>query len=89
MKAGKYYTERDDDGWTEQETARQDLVDEQISLLIAALIPDNCNVDWDIELIGIIRDALQEVIVDKLGFMTEQEFYPYREIYHEGFENND
>lgn len=65
--------------FTRAETARQDLVDEQISLLITTLIPADCEFDWDIELIGIIRDALQEVIVDEMGAMTEQEFYPYLE----------
>jgi hypothetical protein len=34
---------------------------------------------WDIESIGKIRDAAKKVIVDDLGLMTEQEFYPFLE----------
>lgn len=62
-----------------RELERQDIVDSAISELIYNLIPIECEFDWDIELISIIRDAVQEVIVDRLGVMTEQEFYPYLE----------
>ena len=69
-----------EDEFTEKEAERQDCVDSAIANLIAELIPDDSTFDWDIELVGEVRDALQEVIVDRMGAMTEQEFYPYREL---------
>ena len=69
-----------EDEFTGRETERQDCVDNAIADLITELIPDDCPFDWDIELIGNVRDAIKEVIVDKMGAMTEQEFYPYREL---------
>lgn len=70
----------EEDEFTPAETERQDIVDNAIANLISELIPIDCPFDWDIELISIIRDAVQEVLVDKMHAMTEQEFYPYREI---------
>lgn len=67
--------------FTELETERQDYVDNRIHEFIEDMIPDAVDyLEWNIENIGIIRDALQEVLVDRLGAMTEMEFYPYREL---------
>lgn len=63
--------------WTRAEEERQDFVDSAICELIYDLGPEWLIFNWDIELIGIIRDALEEVIVDRLGAMTSYEFYPY------------
>lgn len=66
--------------FTEQETDRQDRVDSAIANMIEELTP--CGYwDWDMEVIGEVRDVLVEYIVNKKGWMTEQQFYPYREVH--------
>lgn len=62
--------------WTEAETDRQDYVDNVIEHTIDRLA--GTALEHNIEFIGKVRDALQEIIVDDLKLMTEQEFYPYR-----------
>ncbi len=61
---------------TTQQIERQDFVDNAISNLINELIPSDNEMDWDIEAIGEIRDAIQSQLVTR-AFCTEQEFYPY------------
>ncbi len=63
---------------TDQQIARQDFVDNAIYDLINELIPFDKEMDWDINAIGEIRDAIQAQLVRR-GFCTEQEFYPYIE----------
>ena len=63
---------------TEQQIERQDFVDNAIFDLINELIPSGKEMEWDIETIGEIRDAIQSQLVER-GFCTEQEFYPYIE----------
>lgn len=60
---------------TDRQIARQDLVDNAIYDLINELIPSNKEMDWDIEAIGDVRDAIQSQLVER-GLCTEQEFYP-------------
>ena len=57
---------------------RQDFVDNAIFELVNELIPSEKKMEWDIRIIGEIRDAIQSQLVEK-GFCTEQEFYPYIE----------
>ena len=65
--------------WTQAEEERQDIVDSCIFDLISELVPlYKTSYEWDIEDIAEIREAIKEVVVDKRGLMTEQEFYPYR-----------
>lgn len=65
---------------TRFELEQQDLVDDACYQLITEFCPNGLiDIEWNIELIGLVRDALQEVIVDRLGLMTEMEFYPYLE----------
>lgn len=61
---------------TEQQIKRQDFVDNAIFELINELFPSDKEVEWDIDVIGEIRDAIQSQFVTR-GFCTEQEFYPY------------
>ena len=61
---------------TEQQIKRQDFVDNAIFELINELFPSDKEVEWDIEAIGEIRDAIQSQLVTR-GLCTEQEFYPY------------
>ena len=76
------------DEFTEKETQRQDIVDNAIQNLMVELAPWGVDdIEWDIEYIGEIRDVIQEFLVNKLHLMTEQEFYPYRELEAEPDEN--
>lgn len=61
---------------TDQQIARQDCVDNAIYDLINELIPSDKEMDWDIEAIGAVRDAIQSKLVER-GLCTEQEFYPF------------
>lgn len=63
---------------TVQQIERQDFVDNAIFELTNELIPSEKKMEWDIQIIGEIRDAIQSQLVEK-GFCTEQEFYPYIE----------
>lgn len=62
----------------DQQISRQDFVDNAIHDLINELIPSDKEMEWDIEVIGEVRDAIQAQLVGR-GFCTEQEFYPYIE----------
>jgi DNA polymerase sigma len=66
-------------GLTQQQIAQQDFIDNSIFSLIRSVNPSNKEIEWDIEMIGEIRDVLKEWLVDKLSLTTEQEFYPYIE----------
>lgn len=63
---------------TAQQIERHDFVDNAIFELINELILSEKEMEWDIEAIGEIRDAIQSQLVEK-GFCTKQEFYPYIE----------
>ncbi len=63
---------------TAQQIERQDFVDNAIFELINELILSEKEMEWDIEAIGEIRDAIQSQLVEK-GFCTKQDFYPYIE----------
>lgn len=65
--------------FTKHQIKRQDFVDNQIFELIQKLLPPSKQIDWDIEAIGTIRDAIGEQIVDK-KLMSEMQFYPYLKI---------
>ena len=66
--------------FTQAETERQDIVDNSIYQLLTDLAPWGAEIDWDMEYIAEVRDVIQEILVDELGLMTEQKFYPYREL---------
>ena len=62
---------------TAKQIRQQDFIDNNIYGLLVDV--SEKEIEWDIELISIVREAVQEVIVDKLHLMTEMEFYPYIE----------
>jgi hypothetical protein len=66
-------------GLTQQQITQQDFVDSAIFNLLQSLNPTDKEIQWDIEMIGYMRDVVKECLVDKLCLMTEQEFYPYLE----------
>ncbi|MBI4837085.1 MAG: hypothetical protein HY813_01605 [Candidatus Portnoybacteria bacterium] len=61
---------------TKQQINQQDFLDNQIFELLQRILPPSKQIDWDIEIIGAIRDAIGEQIVNK-KIMSEMEFYPY------------
>ncbi len=63
-------------GLTRQQIERQDFVDNTIFELLQKFSPRPKTVKWDIEIIGAIRDAIQEQIVNKQKVMSEEQFYP-------------
>lgn len=65
--------------FTKHQIKRQDFVDNQIFELIQKLLPPSKQIDWDIEAISTVRDAIGEQIVDK-KLMSEMQFYPYLKI---------
>ncbi len=64
---------------TEQEIQRQDLVDNAIYTLLQTLNPTTRTIEWNIELIGKVRDAVSDVLVDDLALCSERDFYPFVE----------
>ena len=60
---------------TDQQLERQDFVDNAVFSLIQQLNPTNRVIDWDIEMIGNIRDAVVCELERKLG-ISEFEIYP-------------
>jgi len=62
---------------TKQQLERQDFVDNKVFELINSLLPSSKHIDWDIELIGNVREALRKEISQKLKVMNEMQFYPY------------
>jgi len=62
--------------FTEDQIKRQDFVDNQIYDLVKRLVPSAREIEWDIEMIGDIRDTIQHWLVDKYKIVDELEFYP-------------
>ena len=55
---------------------QQDFVDNTIFDSLKTLNPTTKELDWDIEMIGSIRDVIQGWIIEKMD-CSEQEFYSY------------
>lgn len=72
-----------EDNWTEQETDRQDRVDNAIFNAIEEITPIGY-LQWDMELIAEVREVIMDYVVNKKKWMTEQQFYPYRETDKDG-----
>jgi hypothetical protein len=63
------------DELTDKQLERQDFVDNAIFSLIQQLNPTNQVIDWDIEMIGNVRDVIVRELEKKLG-ISEFEIYP-------------
>jgi len=61
---------------TKKQIERQDFVDNAIFDLLETLNPTSKQLDWDIEVIGEIRDKICDYFIDT-DICKEQEFYPY------------
>jgi len=64
---------------TDKQIERQDFVDNAIFNLIQSLNTTDKAIDWNIEMIGEIRDVVAEWMIDRLEITDEQNFYPYVE----------
>ncbi|MBI5196143.1 MAG: hypothetical protein HZA10_07455 [Nitrospirae bacterium] len=62
---------------TEEQIKRQDSVDNAIYQLIQELNPTADEIRWDIEMLGEVRDVIEDWIVERLKITDEQNFYPY------------
>ena len=62
---------------TDEQTKRQDFVDNAIYHLIQEVNPASKTVEWDIEMIGDVRDVIREWLVERMNIASEQTFYPY------------
>lgn len=63
--------------FTKQQIIRQDFVDNKIFELINSLLPASKQIEWDIEIIGSIRDLIFRKVNRKLGNVNEKRFYPF------------
>ncbi len=61
---------------TNKQIERQDLVDNRIFELIQDLNPSQTQIDWDIEMIGGVRDCVLSILNEKVS-VSEEEFYPF------------
>ncbi len=61
---------------TKKQIERQDFVDNQIFELMQKLLPTSEQIDWDIEVIGAVRDVAREQIVNNQKLASEAKFYP-------------
>ncbi len=61
---------------TPRNIARQDFVDNKIFELVNELLPQHKKIDWDIEVIADVRDAVFSAVSEKVGGLGERKFYP-------------
>lgn len=61
---------------SEDQIRRQDFVDNEIYDLVKQLIPSTRKIEWNIEMIGEIRDTIQHWLVNRYRIVNELEFYP-------------
>lgn len=62
---------------TDKQIDRQDFVDNAIFQLVQRVNPTDKNIEWDIEMIGEVRDVIWQWIVERMKIIDEQTFYPY------------
>ena len=62
---------------TDKQIDRQDFVDNAIFQLVQRVNSTDKNIEWDIEMVGEVRDVLQQWIVERMKITDEQTFYPY------------
>ena len=62
--------------FTEDQIKRQDFVDNEIYDLVKRPFPSRSEIEWEIEMIGDIRDTIQHWLVNQYKVVDELEFYP-------------
>ncbi|PIQ68077.1 MAG: hypothetical protein COV91_06035 [Candidatus Taylorbacteria bacterium CG11_big_fil_rev_8_21_14_0_20_46_11] len=61
---------------TPRNIERQDFVDGRIFELINEILPQRKKIDWDIEVIATVREAIFFVVDGKVHGLNEHKFYP-------------
>jgi len=64
---------------TSEQIKRQDFVDNAIFDLIKTVNPTEKDINWDIEMIGDVRDVIEDWLVERLKITDEQGFYAWVE----------
>jgi hypothetical protein len=64
---------------TNRQIERKECVDDAIFNLIQDLNPTSVEIEWDMEIIGEIREEIQDWIVERLKLCDEMTFSPYVE----------
>jgi hypothetical protein len=64
---------------SESQIQRQDIVDNAIFRLVQDINPSPQVIDWDIEMIGNIRDEIEYWLVERLKVCKPEEFYFFQE----------
>ena len=62
---------------TSEQIKRQDFVDNAIIDLIKTINPTEKDINWDIEMIGDVRDVIEDWLVERLKITNEQGFYAW------------
>lgn len=62
---------------TDEQAKRQDFVDNAIYHLIQEVNPVGETIEWDIEMIGDVRDVIRDWLVERMNIASGQTFYPY------------
>jgi hypothetical protein len=62
---------------TDKQIDRQDFVDNAIFQLVQRVNSTDKTIEWDIEMIGEVRDVIRQWIVERMKITDEQTFYPY------------
>lgn len=62
--------------FSDEQLNRQDFVDNEIFDLVKRLIPSTREIEWDIEMIGEIRETIQHWLLDRYKIVEELKFYP-------------
>ena len=60
---------------TDKQIERQDFVDNAIFRLLNEINPSKVDLDWNIDLIGSVRDRIQREFTER-SICSAQEFYP-------------
>lgn len=62
---------------TKQQIARQDFVDNKVFELINSLLPSPEQIEWNIEIIGDVRELIYKKLREKSKGITKEQFYPF------------
>jgi len=62
---------------TDNQIEKQDYVDNAIYQLIQSANPTNTAIEWDIEMIGSVRDVIVKFMAEKRIVADERQFYPF------------
>jgi hypothetical protein len=64
---------------SQKQIERQDKVDNDIFHFVQHLCPNDKKIEWNIEMIGDIRDSIESWLVEKMRVCKSEEFYPFLE----------